>query len=133
MKIEMELKVGLENSVAQVVTEDDTAVAVGSGSLKVLATPKLIALIEKAAAELVEKNLSPELTSVGTSVNFEHTAPTPVGMKITAEVEILEIAGRKIIFEVAATDEVGEIGHGKHERFIVNREKFQTKADSKNS
>ena len=127
----MELQIGLKNSVAQVVTENDTALAVGSGSLKVLATPKLIALIEKAAAELVEKNLSQELTSVGISVNFEHTAPTPVGMKISAEVEIIEIAGRKIIFKVAAFDEVGEIGHGTHERFIVNREKFQTKADSK--
>lgn len=129
----MELQIGLKNSAAQVVTENDTAVAVGSGSLKVLATPKIIALIEKAAAELVEKNLSPELTSVGISVNFEHTAPTPVGMKISAEVEIIEIAGRKIIFKVAAFDEVGEIGRGKHERFIVNREKFQAKADSKNS
>ena len=127
----MELQTGLKNSIAQVVTENDTALAVGSGSLKVLATPKLIALVEKAAAELVEKNLSSELTSVGISVNFEHTAPTPVGMKISAEVEIIEIAGRKIIFKVAVFDEVGEIGHGTHERFIVNREKFQNKADNK--
>jgi predicted thioesterase len=127
----MELQIGLKNSVAQVVTEIDTAVAVGSGSLKVLATPKLIALVEKAAADLVEKNLSPEMTSVGTLVNFEHTAPTPVGMKISAEVEISEIDGRKIIFKVAAFDEVGEIGRGRHERFIVNREKFQTKANNK--
>lgn len=127
----MDLKIGLKNSVAQVVTESDTAVAVGSGSLKVLATPKLIALIEKAAADLTEKNLSPELTSVGISVNFEHTAPTPVGMNFSAEVEIIEIDGRKIIFNVSAFDEVGEIGRGKHERFIVNREKFQSKADSK--
>jgi predicted thioesterase len=127
----MELQIGLKNSVAQVVTEIDTAVAVGSGSLKVLATPKLIALVEKAAADLLEKNLSPEMTSVGTLVNFEHTAPTPVGMKISAEVEISEIDGRKIIFKVAAFDEVGEIGRGRHERFIVNREKFQTKANNK--
>ncbi len=127
----MELQIGLKNSVAQVVSEIDTAVAVGSGSLKVLATPKLIALVEKAAADLVEKNLSPEMTSVGTLVNFEHTAPTPVGMKISAEVEISEIDGRKIIFKVAAFDEVGEIGRGRHERFIVNREKFQIKANNK--
>ena len=129
----MSLKVGLKKSLAQVVAENDTALAVGSGSLKVLATPKLIALVEKAAAELVEKNLSQELTSVGISVNFEHTAPTPVGMKIFAEVEVIEVDGRKIIFKVTAADEVSEIGHGQHERFIVNREKFQTKADSKNS
>ena len=129
----MSLQVGLKKSLAQVVAENDTALAVGSGSLKVLATPKLIALVEKAAAELVEKNLSSELTSVGISVNIEHTAPTPVGMKIFAEVEIAEVDGRKIIFKVTAADEVGEIGHGQHERFIVNREKFQTKANSKNS
>ena len=127
----MELKTDLKKSLAQVVTENDTALAVGSGSLKVLATPKLIALIEKAAAELVEENLSQELTSVGISVNFEHTAPTPVGMEIFAEVKILEVDGRKIIFEVKAFDASGEIGHGQHERFIVNREKFQTKADNK--
>ena len=127
------LKVGLKNSVAQVVTENDTALAVGSGSLKVLATPKLIALVEKAAAELAEKNLSKDLTSVGTLINFEHTAPTPVGMNIRSDVEIIEVAGRKIIFKVTAFDDAGEIGRGQHERFIVNREKFQSKADLKNS
>ena len=125
------LKVGLKNSVAQVVTEKDTAVAVGSGSLQVLATPKLIALVEKAATDLAEKVLPPEFTSVGTLMNFEHTAPTPVNLKYWAEVEISEVDGRKIIFEVATFDERGEIGRGRHERFIVNREKFQAKADSK--
>lgn len=125
------LKVGLKNSVAQVVTEKDTALAVGSGSLKVLATPKIIALVEKAATDLLEKNLPPEFTTVGIAVNIEHTAPTPIGLKFCAEVEISEIDGRKIIFEVSAKDEVGEILRGKHERFIVNREKFQSKADSK--
>lgn len=123
------LKVGLKNSVAQVVTENDTALAVGSGSLKVLATPKIIALAEKAAADLVEKILSQEFTSVGIAVNIEHTAPTPVGMKFGVEVEISEIDGRKIIFEVSAADERGEILRGRHERFIVNREKFQSKAE----
>lgn len=125
------LKIGLKNFVAQVVTENDTAVAVGSGSLKVLATPKLIVLVEKAAADLAEKVLPPEFTSVGTLINFEHTAPTPLNLKYRAEVEIAEIDGRKIIFEVTTFDERGEIGRGRHERFIVNREKFQAKADSK--
>lgn len=125
------LKVGLKNSLAQVVTENDTAVAVGSGSLKVLATPKLIALVEKAAADLAEKNLPPALTSVGTLINFEHTAPTPVNLNFRAEVEISEIDGRKIIFNVATYDERGEMGRGIHERFIVNRENFQAKANSR--
>ena len=125
------LTVGLEKSVSMVVTESDTALAVGSGSLKVLATPKMLALIEKAAADLVEENLPEEWTSVGISLNVAHTAPTPVGMQIRAEAELVELDGRKIIFEVAAFDECGEIGCGRHERFIVNREKFQLKADAK--
>ncbi len=123
--------VGLKNTVAQIVTENDTALAVGSGSLKVLATPKMLALIEKAAADLVEKNLPRELTSVGISLDVKHIAPTPIGLKIRAEVEIVEMDGRKIIFDVAAFDEVEKIGSGRHERFIVEREKFQRKADKK--
>ena len=125
------LKVGLKNSAESFVTENDTAVKVGSGSLKVLATPKMIALMEKSAADLLEKLLPENFTSVGISLNVQHTAPTPTGMKIFAEAEIIETDGRKILFEVFAKDEVGEIGRGKHERFIVDRKKFQDKADSK--
>lgn len=127
----MKLHVGQKNSVARIVTENDTALAAGSGSLKVLATPVMLALMEQAAAELVEENLTPELTSVGISINVNHVAPTPVGMEIRAEAEVVEIDGRKIIFEVRASDDGGEIGSGRHERFIVEREKFQTKADQK--
>ena len=91
----------------------------------------MIRLIERAAAELVEKNLPPESTSVGISINIKHTAPTPIGMNVRAEVEIISVDGRKIIFDVAAFDGRGEIGRGTHERFIVDREKFQSKADAK--
>ena len=127
----MTLQVGQKKSVARIVAEKDTALAAGSGSLKVLATPVMLALIEQAAAELVEENLPPEMTSVGISVNVRHVAPTPIGMTIRAEAEVVEIDGGKIIFEVAAYDDGGEIGTGRHERFIVEREKFQTKADRK--
>ncbi len=125
------LKVGLKNSAESFVTENDTALSVGSGSLKVLATPKMISLMEKAAADLVEKILPKNFTSVGISLNIQHTAPTPVGIKISAAAEIIEVNDRKILFEIIAEDEQGEIGRGKHERFIVDREKFQKKADSK--
>ena len=110
--------IGMTNAAEEFVTEKNTAVALGSGSLKVFATPALIRLIESAAAELVEKNLPHELTSVGIALNVRHTAPTPLAM-------------RKIIFEVIASDARGEIGRGTHERFIVDREKFQRKADAK--
>lgn len=127
------LTVGLEKSVSMTVTENDTALAVGSGSLEVLATPKMLALMEKAAADLADENLPAEWTSVGISLNVAHTAPTPVGMQVRAEAELAELDGRKIIFEVAAFDECGEIGRGRHERFIVDRKKFQSKANAKKS
>ena len=123
--------IGMTNAAEEFVTEKNMAVALGSGSLKVFATPALIRLIESAAAELVEKNLPRELTSVGIALNVRHTAPTPLGMKVRAEVKIISVDGRKIIFEVAASDARGEIGRGTHERFIVDREKFQRKADAK--
>ncbi|MBQ3335916.1 MAG: thioesterase family protein [Selenomonadaceae bacterium] len=123
--------IGMTNAAEEFVTEKNMAVALGSGSLKVFATPALIRLIESAAAELVEKNLPRELTSVGIALNVRHTAPTPLGMKVRAEVKIISVDGRKIIFEVTASDARGEIGRGTHERFIVYREKFQRKADEK--
>lgn len=122
---------GLRNVAEISVTAENTALALGSGSLKVFATPAMIRLIERAAAELVEKNLPPESTSVGISINIKHTAPTPIGMNVRAEVEIISVDGRKIIFDVAEFDGRGEIGRGTHERFIVDREKFQSKADAK--
>lgn len=125
------LKVGLKNSAEKIVGEDDTALKVGSGSLKVLATPILTALMEKSATDLLEKILPEEFTSVGISLNIQHVAPTPVGLKIFAQAEIVELDGRKIIFKVSANDEVEEIGRGIHERFIVDRKKFFAKAEKK--
>lgn len=123
--------IGLSAERESFVTEKNTALALKSGSLKVLATPEMIRLIEEISAELVEKNLPRELTSVGISLEVKHTAPTPVGMKFRAESKIVSIDGRKIVLEVAAFDERGQIGHGVHERFIVDKNKFQSKADSK--
>ena len=123
--------IGLTGAAEDSVTAENTALAVGSGSLKVFATPAMICLVERAAAALVEKNLPPESTSVGIAINIKHTAPSPIGMNIRAEVKIVAVDGRKVIFDVAAFDERGEIGRGSHERFIVDRKNFQAKADSK--
>ena len=125
------LKTGLKNSAEKIVAENDTALSVGSGSLKVLATPVMVALMEKSAADLLEKILPDEFTSVGIFLEVNHTAPTPTGLKIFADAEIIEVDGKKISFKITAKDEHGEIGFGKHKRFIVNRKKFQEKADSK--
>ena len=87
--------------------------------------------MEQAAAELVERNISDGLTSVGISINVNHKAPTPIGLTVKAEAIITNIDGRKISFDIRAFDGVDEIGSGTHDRFIVNKEKFQLKADSK--
>ena len=113
--------VGLTNGAENFVTEKNTALALKSGSLKVLATPEMIRLIETAAADLLEKKLPPEKTSVGISIDVKHTAPTPVGMKFLVEVKIASVDGRKIIFDALAFDECSEIGYGCHERFIVKK------------
>ena len=129
--MENTLTVGMSNSVESQSTEETTALEMKSGSLKVLATPVMMCLMEQAAAELVERNLPDDLTSVGIAVNISHKAPTPIGLTVRAEAVITKVDGRKVTFEVKAFDGVDEIGSGTHERFIVNKEKFQVKADSK--
>ena len=129
--MENNLKVRMSNAVEMQSTEETTAIKMKSGSLKVLATPAMMCLMEQAAAELIEKNLPEDLTSVGISINVSHKSPTPIGLKVKAEAIITNIEDRRISFEVKAFDSVGEIGGGTHERFIVNKEKFQNKANSK--
>ena len=123
--------IGMTNTAEDIVTEKNTALALGSGSLKVFATPAMIRLIEQTSSQLVEKNLPQEFTSVGIALNVLHTSPTPPSMKVRAQVKIISVDGRKIFFDVVAFDERGEIGRGTHERFIVDRKKFQLKADAK--
>ena len=126
------LKAGLTATKTVTVGRGDLAVQVGSGDAEVYATPKLVNLIESVSAGLVLEHLSdPELTSVGTVVNISHIAATPEGMKVTAEVEITEVDGRRIVFAVTAKDEKDLICKGTHERFVVQRAKFTAKAKAK--
>lgn len=118
-------------TVTEAVTESNTAISVGSGSLKVYATPAMLALIEKAACKAIENALNEGETSVGTLLNVKHLAATPVGMQVEATAELLERDGRKLTFAVKAYDECGLIGEGTHERFIVYSEKFTEKTYSK--
>ena len=68
---------------------------------------------------------------MGTALNIQHTAATPLGMTVTCESELVQVEGRKLTFHVVAKDEAGIIGEGEHQRFIVENAKFQAKADSK--
>ena len=127
----MELKIGILGHEEMLVTENDSAKVVGSGDLMVFATPKMIALIEKTVAESVKPHLEEGTTSVGTKLDVDHVAATPIGMKVRCESELVEIDGRKLVFNVEAYDEAGLIGKGRHERFIVQSEKFMARTNAK--
>lgn len=122
-----ELKPGLTGTTETVVRETNTALAMGSGSLHVFATPCMIALMEQAACNAVAACLDEESTSVGTLVNVTHDAATGMGKAVTATATLVEVQGRKLVFEVTAADEDKQIGKGTHERFIVNKGKFIAK------
>lgn len=122
-----ELKPGLTGTAETVVRETNTALAMGSGSLHVFATPSMIALMEQAACNAVAACLDEESTSVGTLINITHDAATGMGKAVTATATLVEVQGRKLVFEVTAADEDKQIGKGTHERFIVNKEKFMAK------
>ena len=76
---------------------------------------------------MAEKFLPADYTSVGTSLNVNHVAPSAINSTVRADVELIEIDGRKLTFKVTAVDDAKEIFNGIHERFIVNREKFLSK------
>lgn len=122
-----ELKPGLAGTAETIVRETNTAIAMGSGSLQVFATPCMVALMEQAACNAVAVCLDEESTSVGTLVNITHDAATGMGKAVTATATLVEVQGRKLIFEITAADEDKQIGKGTHERFIVNKEKFMAK------
>ncbi len=122
-----ELKPGLTGTAETIVRETNTALAMGSGSLHVFATPSMIALMEQAACNAVTACLDEESTSVGTLVNITHDAATGMGKKVTAAATLTAVKGRKLVFEITAADEDKQIGKGTHERFIVNKEKFMAK------
>ena len=127
----MEITVGLKGTVKEIVNDNNTAARVGSGSLPVFATPMMIALMEKASCVALEGSLEEGSTTVGTMVNVEHVAATPIGMEVTVESTVTAVDGRKISFEVVAFDETGIIGKGTHDRFVVNAEKFTAKTNAK--
>ena len=125
------LTIGSKGTQTIKVTEENTAAAMGSGTLAVFATPAMIALMEKTAYLSVQDALDEGMGSVGTYLNVKHLAATPVGMQVTCESELVEIDSRRLVFTVKAYDETGLIGEGTHERFIVLNEKFLAKTNAK--
>jgi fluoroacetyl-CoA thioesterase len=119
---------GLTGTVELVVAADDTAPAFGSGSVPVLATPRLVALCEEAAVQALDGHMETGCTSVGMRVQFDHLAPTMVGSMVTAEATLEKVSGRRLTFTVSASDPRGLIAAGKVTRVVVDIERFLDKA-----
>jgi fluoroacetyl-CoA thioesterase len=126
----MALASGLTASITLKVEEGDTALALGSGDVPVLATPRLVALLEQASLEAIGARLGADKTSVGYEVQLAHLSPTPVGSEVTAEATLESVEGRRLTFRVSVTDARGLVAAGRITRVVVVRDRFIERAQS---
>ena len=124
----MSLRPGLAAAVELVVTDDDTALALRTGDVPVLATPRVVTLAEEASVMAIEGELGDGSTSVGYRVQLDHLAPTAVGGKVRAEATLESIEGRRLTFRVSVNDGHGLVAAGRITRVIVERARFLEKA-----
>ena len=121
------LSVGARSDQTILVTDDLTAFAMGSGSLPVLATPAMIALMESAALAAIDPLLPEGQASVGIEVSVRHLSATPVGEEIIASAIVTQIDGKRVTFEVRAWDRKELIGEGTHVRYIIDEVRFMSR------
>jgi fluoroacetyl-CoA thioesterase len=127
----LEVPIGSTGQAEMVVADEHTAPRVGSGKIAVLATPVMINLIEAAALAAIEHLLPAGHQSLGTHLDVTHVAATPVGMKVRATAEVVGIDGRTVKMRVRAEDQRDLIGEGRHERVVVNVERFDRRVQEK--
>lgn len=125
------LSIGLKGQAHIVVGEEQTAPRVGSGRVRVLATPVMINMMEAAALDAIENLLPPGHQSLGTHLDVGHYAATPVGMTLRATAEVTKIDGRNVTFRVEAFDDRERIGDGTHTRVVVNVDRFDARIQKK--
>jgi predicted thioesterase len=114
-----------------IVEEKHTAAAFGSGNLYVFSTPMMIGLMENAALNCAALGLEEGLSTVGTFLDVKHIAATPLGQKVTATAELIEIDHKKLTFKVEAFDAIEKIGEGTHGRYIIDSKKFLERVEQK--
>jgi predicted thioesterase len=120
----MTLHVGLTGRAALTVTDRDTAAALRSGDVDVLGTPRVVALAEEASMAALAGHLATGATSVGTRVEVDHRAPTPVGATVEAEAHLVALDGRRLAFTVVVRDGARTVAEGRVERVLVDRARF---------
>lgn len=125
------IQIGQSATATVQVTESNIAKTMKSGALEVFATPAMCALMEEAAQAAVQPELHEGDGTVGISLSISHDAPSPLGATITATATVTAVEGRKITFDIEASDGVSIIGKGTHERFVINNEKFMTKVGAR--
>ena len=123
------MEIGATYTIEKIVEHRDSAASVGSGTVAVFATPAMILIMEEAARLAVQDALPEGSTTVGTVVNIQHMAATPVGMRVTATARLVEVSGRFLTFDVEAHDERRQIGKGSHQRAIIDIARFMAKLD----
>ncbi len=126
-----QLRIGLSGSASMLVTEQRLATFVGSGDVPVFASPMLIALMEAAAVDCLKGHLPDDYQSLGVHLDVTHSAPTPLGLTVTATATLKAIDGRKFTFDVAASDGVDRIGSGVHTRIVVDTARFMARIAAK--
>lgn len=127
----MALTTGLRGTAERTVTPENTAAACGSGSLPVFGTPFMLAMMEEATCAAISAQLEDGQSTVGVSMDIQHTAPSPVGMAVRAEATLTEVNGKMLTFSVTAYDQAGEIGSGTIRRCIIRSESFLSRCQSK--
>lgn len=122
------MEVGQIFNLPVVVAEKDSATALGSGGLDVFGTPALVAYMENAALKMVQNDLPDGSDTVGIAIDVKHVKASPIGAKINVSAKITAVEGRKISFDIVATDEAGDvIGSAVHDRFVVDKARFMSK------
>ncbi|MFC6081620.1 thioesterase family protein [Sphaerisporangium aureirubrum] len=120
----MTIAAGLRAELLIMVERGDTAMRLGSGDVPVLGTPRLLAVAEAATVQAVQSHLPQGQTSVGTKVTLEHRAASPVGTHVNVVAELVEVDGRRLVFEVTASDRRRTVATAVIERVVVDRERF---------
>ncbi len=113
------------------VNMENSAIHLGSGSSRVLATPWMIAFMERVSHRLLTCCLPEGYSSVGTHLDVRHLAPTPVGATIRVRAEVLSVDGIKVNFSIEAWDNLEKIGEGKHERVVIDEARFLRRVEKK--
>jgi fluoroacetyl-CoA thioesterase len=127
----MELAPGLVAEIETTVAAADTADALGNPGVHVLATPRLVALLEAAAVRAIAPALPPGAGTVGTRLDVRHLAATPVGMRVRARATVREVDGRRVVCAVEAHDEVEQVAEGTHERVLIDQARFLARVAAK--